>query len=76
MGALRGKTGYFPAFCVQEVRLRNPNSLKQALAIEASRIQDHQEVHEQQQELHQDQMQVGGGVIRHFATATRCNTKM
>lgn len=30
-GLLRGKKGLFPGQCVQEVRLRNPNSVKQAI---------------------------------------------
>eukprot|EP00090_Calanus_glacialis_P037365 TRINITY_DN6425_c0_g1_i1.p1 TRINITY_DN6425_c0_g1~~TRINITY_DN6425_c0_g1_i1.p1 ORF type:complete len:1871 (+),score=328.76 TRINITY_DN6425_c0_g1_i1:592-6204(+) len=32
-GVLRGQTGYFPRECVEEVRLRNPESLKQNLVI-------------------------------------------
>ena len=30
-GILRGQKGFFPSQCVQEVRLRNPNSVKQAI---------------------------------------------
>ena len=32
-GVLRGQTGYFPRECVEEVRLRNPEHLKQNLVI-------------------------------------------
>ena len=30
-GILRGKKGLFPSHCVQEVRLRNPHSVRQAI---------------------------------------------
>ena len=30
-GLLRGQKGLFPSHCVQEVRLRNPQSVKQAI---------------------------------------------
>jgi hypothetical protein len=79
-GVLRGQSGFFPAHCVQEVRLRNPESLKQSIVMGASRVAGRREVREQQQqqqqELHQDQIQMSAGGQRYFATATRCKTKM
>ena len=80
-GVLRGQSGIFPAHCVQEVRLRNPESLKQSIVMGASRVAGRREVREQQQqqELHQDQIQMvqqSSGGQRYFATATRCKTKM
>jgi hypothetical protein len=81
-GVLRGQSGFFPAHCVQEVRLRNPESLKQSIVMGAARVAGRREVREQQQqqqELHQDQIQMvqqSTGGQRYFATATRCKTKM
>ena len=78
-GVLRGKSGIFPANCVQEVRLRNPDALKQSIVMGASRVAGRREVREQQQELLQDQLQMIQQTTsgqRYFATATRCKTKM
>ena len=79
-GVLRGKSGFFPASCVQEVRLRNPDSLKQVMG--AARVAGRREVREQQQQQQQqpDQGQLiqatAGGQQRYFATATRSKTKL
>ena len=80
-GVLRGKTGKFPGHCVQEVRLRNPEALKQAIVMGASRVAGRREVREQQQQQEQIQEQIqilqqSGPGQRYFATATRCKTKM
>ena len=91
-GVLRGKSGIFPASCVQEVRLRNPESLKQSIVMGAARVAGRREVREQQQQQEQhlqDQVQmiqptIGGQQQqqqqqqqqRYFATATRCKTRM
>ena len=79
-GVLRGKSGIFPASCVQEVRLRNPDSLKQVMG--AARVAGRREVREQQQQQLQqpDQGQLiqasSGSQQRYFATATRSKTKL
>ena len=85
-GVLRGKTGIFPGHCVQEVRLRNPEALKQAIVMGAARVAGRREVREQQQQQEQQQqeqqqeqiqiLQQSGSAPRYFATATRCKTKM
>ena len=89
-GVLRGKSGIFPASCVQEVRLRNPESLKQSIVMGAARVAGRREFREQQQQQEQhlqDQVQmiqptIGGQQQqqqqqqRYFATATRCKTRM
>ena len=79
-GVLQGKSGYFPAKCVQEVRLRNPESIKaNSLASSSSpyntpnvgnttpntRVAGRREVREQQQAQNQ-----------HFSTAVRHQDKM
>ena len=80
-GVLRGKSGFFPASCVQEVRLRNPDSLKQVMG--AARVAGRREVRDQQQQQQQQQPDQGqliqataGGQQRYFATATRSKTKL
>ena len=79
-GMLQGKSGFFPAKCVQEVRLRNPESLKaNSLASSSSpyntsnvvnttpttRVAGRRETREQQQAQNQ-----------HFSTAVRHKDKM
>ena len=79
-GLLQGKSGFFPAKCVQEVRLRNPESLKaNSLTSSASpynnpnggnttptiRVAGRRETREQQQAQNQ-----------HFSTAVRHKDKM
>ena len=77
-GILQGKSGFFPSKCVQEVRLRNPESLKaNSLASSSSpyitpnvgnpttRVAGRRETREQQQAQSQ-----------HFSTAVRHNDKM
>jgi hypothetical protein len=76
-GVLRGKSGFFPAGCVQEVRLRNPDALKAAGV--PGRVAGRREEREQQQELlhdHLQLMQSGTGSQRLFSTATRGKTRM
>ena len=78
-GILQGKSGFFPAKCVQEVRLRNPESLKaNSLASSSSpynnssvgnttpttRVAGRRETREQQAQN------------QHFSTAVRHKDKM
>jgi len=55
-GVLRGQTGYFPRECVEEVRLRNPETLKQNLVI-VPRVPGRREIRDL--------------TSRHFGTAIR-----
>ena len=79
-GLLQGKSGFFPAKCVQEVRLRNPESLKANSSTSSSspynnpnggnpntRVAGRRETREQQQQQAQNQ---------HFSTAVRHKDKM
>ena len=79
-GLLRGKSGYFPAKCVQEVRLRNPDSIRANSITSSSpygtanvnlgpsvRVTGRRETREQQQQSQQQQ---------HFSTAVRHKDKM
>ena len=44
-GCLRGMTGFFPPHCVQEVRLRNPQAVKDSLmGPQVARVQGRREM--------------------------------
>ena len=62
-GILRGKKGLFPSPCVQEVRLRNPHSVRQAITTAPRAGPDNSNVSNNPQQ-------------RHFATAQRANDAM
>ena len=64
-GLLRGKKGLFPSQCVQEVRLRNPNSVKQAITTAPRPVRF-------------DNANLSGNhqQNRHFATAQRAEKSM
>lgn len=48
-GVLRGVTGIFPPHCVQEVRLRNPQAVRESLiAPQVARVQGRREMMIQQ----------------------------
>ena len=64
-GILRGKKGLFPSHCVQEVRLRNPNSVRQAITT-APRAQTGLDNSNVSNHIQQ----------RHFATAQRAKDAM
>ena len=65
-GILRGKKGLFPTHCVQEVRLRNPNSVRQAITT-APRAQTG---------LDNSNLSSNHIQQRHFATAQRAKDAM
>ena len=77
-GILRGQKGFFPSQCVQEVRLRNPNSVKQGAIATAPRNSS-QASKPASTAVNQVGNGVGGnldnanlsGNQRHFATAQR-----
>ena len=64
-GILRGKKGLFPSHCVQEVRLRNPQSVRQAITT-APRAQTGLDNSNVSNHIQQ----------RHFATAQRAKDAM
>ena len=78
-GILRGQKGFFPSQCVQEVRLRNPHSVKQGAITTAPRNSISSQVKKTPAEVNNPVL--GNGVggdnanlsanQRHFATAQR-----
>lgn len=71
-GALRGVTGVFPASCVQEVRLRNPEGVmkgqqqqqQQPTAVVSPVQQQQQRVQGRREIMQQQQMEVHGSQTR------------
>ena len=84
-GVLRGQSGYFPAQCVQEVRLRNPESHRMnaavpllpngrsmnATGLQIGPVTGGARVPGRRETREQQQLQQ-----QHFATAYRHNDKM
>ena len=77
-GLLRGKKGLFPVHCVQEVRLRNPNSVKQLGITTAPRTTNGNAGKRFDSTNQQSLNSIGGGGSngRHFATAQRAKDSM
>lgn len=70
-GNLREKSGYFPATCVQEVRLRNAEGINKI-----NRVMGRRETQQQHQQQHQQQQQSQPSLQPHFSTASRAQVKM
>ena len=68
-GILRGQKGFFPSQCVQEVRLRNPHSVKQAITT-APRASSSASTTALEPRGNLDNANLSGNQ-RHFATAQR-----
>ena len=66
-GLLRGKKGLFPSQCVQEVRLRNPQSVKQSVGITTA---------PRPVRFDNANLSGNGQQTRHFATAQRAERSM
>ncbi|XP_059079130.1 uncharacterized protein LOC131877469 [Tigriopus californicus] len=69
-GNLREKSGYFPATCVQEVRLRNAEGINKI-----NRVMGRRETQQQQQQQQQPQPPQSS-LQPHFSTASRAQVKI